>query len=341
VQVSAVVGYSKAEYSGKLGQTETERPWSLLPEFAFACPLPETDLAFGFGVNVPYGRQTRWDSSGSLRYSAPVSTEMMVMDFTPSLAWRVSDAVSIGAGLDVYYGRLQLCQLLPILSSSRVTADSDGYAVSGNAGITWRLTPNQRLALTYHAPFDLTFDGEMETTDVPSPAVSSSDFETTFKFPTIVALGYGIQITETVRLEANVEWLQYSRYKTLAIDAGDNAALLSTLGLDTVAQNWNDTWTFGVGPEWRFAREWTLRGGYKYLQSPVSDSTFSPSILDVDQSILSLGLGYQHGRHAIDLAYAVGLFSTRDISSNQNSLYEQAAYTFEGHLFALTYTCTL
>lgn len=341
VQVSVLVGYSSSDYSGKLGNTETDRPWSLLPEFALAWPVPETDLTLGFGVHVPFGRQTRWDSDGALRYAAPVYTSMMVMDFTPTLAWRVSDTVSVGAGLDLYYGRLQLTQLLPILSSSRLTADSDGYAIGGNAGITWRITPNQRLALTCQAPFDMTFNGEMETTDVPSPAVASSDFETSFKYPTIVALGYGIQLVETVRLEANVEWLQYSRFKTLTIDAGDNAALLETLGLSSISEDWKDTWTFGLGADWRFARDWTLRAGYKYLQSPIPDSTFSPSMLDTDQSILSVGIGYQRGRHAVDLAYAVGLFAKRQVDSNQNTLYEDGVYDFEGHLVALTYTCTL
>ncbi len=241
VQVSALLGYSHADYSGLLGKTETERPWSLLPAFALAWPLPDEDLTLGFGMRVPYGRQTRWDSSGAFRYAAPVSSEMMVADFSPALAWRISDALSIGAGLDLYYGRLQFRQLLPILSTSRITADAAGYAVGGNAGITWRITPSQRLALTCRSPFDLTFSGDMETAGIPPPAVSSSDVDTTFRFPTIVALGYGIQLTDTFRVEAKVEWLQFSRYKTLTIDAGDNNALVNALGLTTTPQNWNDT----------------------------------------------------------------------------------------------------
>ena len=153
-----------------------------------------------------------------------------------------------------------------------------------------------------------------------------------------MTLGYGIQITETVRVEADVEWLQGSRYKTMAIDAGANRALLGMMGLGNTPQNWDDTWTFGIGPEWRFARDWTLRAGYLYLQSPIPDSTFAPTSLDVDQSMVSVGLGYQRGRHAVDIAYALGIFDKRTVHSNQNPLYQECTYEFEGHLAALTYT---
>jgi long-chain fatty acid transport protein len=338
VQLSSLVGYSHVDYSGQLGRSETERPWSLLPAFALAWPLPETDFALGFGMHVPFGRQTRWDVSDPISRAAPVYSQMMVADFSPSLAWRVSDTVSVGAGPDLYYGRLQFRQLLPMLPTSRIYADADALAVGGNAGVTWDMTPDQRLALTCRAPFDLKFSGDMETGDIPPPAVPASEVDTTFKFPTIVALGYGLKLTETVRVEAKVEWLQFSRYQNMAIDAGNNDPLIGALGLANTPQNWNDTWTFGIGPEWRFARDWTVRAGYLYLPSPIPDSTFAPSALDVDQSVASVGLGYERGRHAVDFAYALGLFDTRRVHSNQNPLYQQGTYEFEGHLAALTYT---
>lgn len=338
VQLSALAGYSHADYDGRLGKTDTERPWSALPSLAFGMPLADHRLAVGLGAHIPFGRQTRWDSKGVFRYTAPVSTEMMVADLSPTLAWRVTETVAVGAGLDFYYGTLSFRQLLPFAPGSRISADADGYAFGGHAGITWDMTERQRLALTCHAPFDMTFKGEIDATGVPAPAVSSSDVETTFAFPTIVALGYGIRVTETLSVEAKVEWLQHSRFKSMEIDAGANAPLVNMMGMSRMPQNWDDTWTFGLGPEWRFARDWTLRAGYLYLQSPVPDGAFSPIALDVDQSIASIGLGYQRGRHAIDVAYAIGLFETRRVRSNQNPLYSQSNYEFDGHLAALTYT---
>jgi long-chain fatty acid transport protein len=331
VQLSALVGYSHADYSGQLGRTDTERPWCFLPAFALGAPLKGTDFALGLGLHVPFGRQTRWDSQGVFRYAAPVSTEMMVADLSPALAWRVS-------GLDLYYGTLKFKQLLPFSPGSRITADADGWAVGANAGVTWDMTDRQRLALTCRAPFDMTFKGDIDVRGAPPPAVSSSSLETTFDFPTIVALGYGLRLTESLRVEAKVEWLQHSRFKSMDIDAGANRPMVDMMGMSRMPQNWDDTWTFAIGPEWQFARDWTLRAGYVYLQSPIPDSSFAPIAMDVDQSMVSLGLGYQRGRHAVDLAYALGLFTTRRVRSNQNPLYRDATYEFDGHLAALSYT---
>lgn len=341
VQLSGMLGYSYAEYSGQYGHTDTERPWSALPAFALAWPLHEkdslTDLAAGLGIHVPYGRKTRWDSDGAYA----LTSEMSVIDASPSVAWRVSDSVSVGAGLDLYYGRLQFSRLLPYGTNAKVKADADGWAVGGNAGVTWRITPRQRIALTYTAPFDMKYTGEMKTANIPSPpfppSEPESDIETTFKYPTIVALGYGLQVTTTLRVETKVEWLEFSRYKSMDIDAGGNSALASTLGLSHAAQNWDDTWTFGLGSEWEFVPDWTLRAGYLYLQSPIPDETFAPTALDVDQSLATLGLGYRTGPHAIDLAYAIGLFDDRDISTSENAA-TAGSYKFDGHLFAISYT---
>lgn len=345
VQLSSLVGYSSADYNGTLrGQptrTETDSPWGVLPAFALAWPLhkreEKTDWALGLGTHVPFGRQTSWDSDGAFA----VSSSMSVIDIAPTLSWRVTDSISVGAGLDTYYGRLGYRQYLRPFPGAEAEADADGWALGYNAGITWRMTERQRLALTYRSPFDLTFKGHMQTENIPSPpfppTVPESDLDTTFKFPTIVALGYGLQVTDTVRVEAKVEWLEYSRNKTMLVNAAENGAMANVLGLGYAPQNWNDTWTFGVGPEWQFAPDWTLRAGYLYLQSPIPDDTFAPTALDVDQSVVSAGLGYHAGRHAVDVAYALGIFNDRNVDARENGA-NYGTYDFQGHLAALTYT---
>jgi long-chain fatty acid transport protein len=344
VQLSSMFGYSHADYSGQLGTADTESPWGILPGFALAGPLHatdnSTDWAYGLGLHVPYGRQTHWDPDSSLRYAAPISTKLTVADLSPSLSWRVCDSVSIGAGPDFYYGQLRFRQLAPFTPQSRMAADMDGYGFGGNAGITWRMTESQRLALTYRSPFDMKFRGDLKTTEIPISATDSCDADTTFRFPTIVALAYGVQLTDTWRIEPKAEWLQFSRYKRMSVHAGDNEALVQSIGLGDSPQNWDDTVTLGIGTDWTFAPHWTARAGYLYLPSPIPDSTFAPTSLDVDQSIVSTGLGYSRGHHAVDLAYSLGIFDKRTVGYNQSPLYQNSTYEFEGHLIALTYTYT-
>jgi long-chain fatty acid transport protein len=348
LQLSGLVTYSGAEYRGVVGGTETEDAWAAIPAIALAWPLPREDLCLGLGIRVPYGRQTHWDEDGLFRYTAPVESEMSVIDISPALSWRALDCLSIGAGLDVYYGHLSFREFLPWPAQvgggeSRARVNCDDWALGANAGVTWQATERQRLALTCRLPFDMNFEGDMDVSGIPDPVQASglatphSDLNTSFAFPTIVTLGYGLQVTDTLRVEADVEWLEFSRYKNLEIDAGGNQALLDQAHMATTPQNWDDTWTFGVSAEWRFAEHWTLRTGYAYLDSPMPDTTFMPAMLDQSQSVIGLGIGYEIGRHRIDLAYACTILNTREVRGNQNPAYD-GDYDFSGHLAALSYT---
>ena len=349
VMVSALVGYNHADYSSAWGgATDTEDPWKALPSLYVVWPGGDGQYSLGFAANLPFGRSTEWDKAGYFRYSTPYYAELSVYEFSPSFACDLGGGVSLGVGLDIYYSSLDFRQVVPWslalgipAPDGEMKAAGNGTGFGVNAGLTWRMTSSQRVALTYRSPFDIQYDGDLTIEDIPAGAAgmvaSTSDFETKFKFPTIVGLGYGVQLTKTVRVEADVEWLQFSRFDSLDVDAGVNNALLASAGLSTMRQNWDDTWTFGVGGDWKFAPDWVLRAGYIYLQSPAPNETFMPTMLDVNQSVVSVGLGYKHGPHAVDVAYALGIFDDRSISDNANTAYN-GDYEFEGHLAALSYS---
>ena len=149
----------------------------------------------------------------------------------------------------------------------------DGVGVSGNLGITWQVTDRQRLALTWRLPMDVNYDGETTIDNITGTgtaigATPSSSFGTTIKYPMQIALGYGFQVTKNFRIESDVEWIQFSRFKSLDLNLGNNAALLTVLGQPTsINQNWHDTFTAGIGGDWKFADDWTLRAGYRQGES--------------------------------------------------------------------------
>jgi long-chain fatty acid transport protein len=103
-----------------------------------------------------------------------------------------------------------------------------------------------------------------------------------------------------------------------------------------VPENWRNTFTAGIAGDWKFAENWIVRGGYQHYKTPVPDSTFSPTIPDSDQNVITAGLQYHWGRHAIEGAYGYVMYDDRHIDNGP-------AYPFNGdykwnvHLFALSY----
>ena len=54
--------------------------------------------------------------------------------------------------------------------------------------------------------------------------------------------------------------------------------------------------------------------------------------------MLATGLGYHIGRHALDLAYAIGILESRQVRNDLNTPYYNGNYNFAAQLVALTYT---
>lgn len=347
IEPAVTFGYSEKRFTDLQGHhTTTEDPWRMLPSAYATMPLKPGILTLGVGVSVPYGQSTRYDENSLFRYTAPYYARMKVMDLSPAIGVKVTDRISVGAGVDLYKGDLQFEQFVPWSMATKNLSSpdgimkfaGDGYAVGGNAAVKFKITESQRVAFTYKLPFNMNYDGDFNLSNIPQgvPAAATSDFSTTIKYPQIAAIGYSMRLTDTIRLEANVEWLDHSRNQSLDLDIGANNALLNTLSTNSIAQDWKNTWTFGLGGDWQFAQNWLLRAGYVYMPTPVPQSTLMPSAAEEDQSVVSVGLGYRRAHHSVDLALAQGLFNGREVRNNQNPSYN-GDYDFCSTLLGISY----
>jgi long-chain fatty acid transport protein len=132
---------------------------------------------------------------------------------------------------------------------------------------------------------------------------------------------------------ADVEWLQFSNFKNLSLES----ATAQSLGVPSrVPQNWKDTFTVVIGADWRFATDWVLRGGYQYYQSPVPDSTFSPTVPDANQNVFTIGLGFNRAAHSFEGAYGLDFYDRREIQNNQNPAFN-GKYSIHVHLISVSY----
>lgn len=347
--VSMTGGYAVREYDSPTGiGEETENPWAYLPGLFAAWPLAQDGLAAGLGVTVPFGRSTDWGDDVSFGAFSPYYAEQFVLSVNPTLAMKIGPNVSVAAGVSFYQSSLTFKQVFPW---SQLTGDAtslagdaefdgDGESYGGNAAVTWRINDRHALALTYRSPFDVEYDGDFTVSNVPETAsamglTSTTDFETEVKYPTVVQAGYGIKLTDKVRIEFDVEWIEHSRNDYLPIDIGPYSVVLN---LTEIPQDWNDNWTYGVGMDWRFAPNWVARTGYIYLETPTTTATTIPVASEESQSVVSVGLGHERGRHRFDIAYAIGLFDGLTVDDNVVPAVN-GDYDFESHLVSMAYQC--
>lgn len=333
----------ETEYSSALGSAKTDDPWKVLPNAFFAFPIEPGKLVAGFGVTTPFGQSTIWKEDSALRYSAPYHSELVVVNVNPSVALKVNDRISVGAGVDVFQSELDLRQYMPwgavvgnpLAPDGEMRFDGEGTGVGGNIGIQIQLAEKQQLALVYRSRVKVDYEGDFTVNNVPSPALaaSKSDFESEIEFPATAAIGYGIALTDRLHVGADVEWIEFSTFDSLPLDIAQNNPLLP---LPAIPQDWKDTWTYGVSAEYKLNEAWSLRGGYKFMETPIPSETLSPSLPDADRHLLTAGVGCQQGAHRVDLAYAYSLFDDRTVSGAPNPAMN-AKYELSSHLVAVTY----
>lgn len=350
VMASATVIDTSTKFHSPMGSASTEDSWKFLPNLFVALPSSNHNFTAGLGVTTPFGQSTVWDQTGAFRYTAPYSAELTVVNVNPTLATKLGDKVSVAAGLDVYLSRLDMKQVLPwslltggAMPDGTAHLQGDGAGVGGNAAVTYRPTKAQSVALTYRSPVKVDYEGDGTFSGAQAIGMSpSSDFESSIEFPTMVGLGYGIELTESVRVEADVEWIEFSRYDALTLDAGNSNPLLNGPASPNpraplvVRQNWKDTWTFGLGADWKVAEEVTLRAGYIFLQSPVPEETLAPTLPDADRHVATVGAGWHRGPNRLDLAYGYSFIGDRDVSKDQNPAYN-GTYETSSHLMSVSY----
>jgi long-chain fatty acid transport protein len=355
-QVTPSIIYYNAEFKSVTGQkSQTKDPWKFLPNAFVSVPFADGKAAVGLGITVPYGIGVRWDTgssafadpNGVLRYQTPYFAQLTTINLNPTVAFKIGDHLKIGAGFDAMWSQLTLKQFYPWFvfpdsggtePDGRMQADGCGWGFGGNVGVTWQITKRQRLAVTYRSPMDVHYDGKFEVNNITPTAaylgvVPKTGFSSDIHFPTIVSAGYGIDLTEKIRVEADVEWLEFSRFQSLKLNIGPDGVMLPTT---TINEKWHDTFTAGIGGDWKFAENWVLRAGYQFYQTPVPNSTFSPTIPDADQNVLTVGLGYTHKRQSFEIAYGLDFYADRNITTDQNPALN-GKYGITVHLFSFAY----
>jgi len=350
VQAGVTFIHAESEFDSALGFSEsTENNLKLLPALYFGLPVGEEGrYAAGVGLSVPFGQSTEWSDSGAMRYLVPYMAELSVINLNPTFAAKLNEKVSVGVGVDIYMSSFMLEQVYPWTAvvgepvrDGEVEIESTGQGLGGNIGVTWSITENQRLAATYRSAVTVDYDGEFRVDNIPVDQIpaelsfirSHSSFSTEFDFPAVAAVGYAIKLGKSLWLEADLEWVEFSRFESLELDAGRNTVLLPQ---SEIPQDWNDSWTWGFGAEWGMTTNVTLRAGYMFIESPIPERTLAPTLPDEDRHVVSVGAGYKTGRHTFDAAYVHAFFDDREVEVNVNPAYV-GSYEVNSDMLSFSY----
>ena len=175
--------------------------------------------------------------------------------------------------------------------------------------------------LVCHIPLKSTsqFEGDLEVVGeiMNQPTYQKAKGHLDVTLPDKFEIGITHQLNDRWKLLAGALWTGWSSFDEINAIADESILTIGPGEVVThVPENWNDTWSWSVGAEYKYNSQWTLKGGYAYDNSPVPNEYRTARIPDVDREWLTIGAKYQPSEdYTIDMAY--GYMLKKDTTVNE------------------------
>ena len=336
--------------TGGASVSETQKDLDFFVPNAFITRKASPNFAYGVGIFVPFGLgQEYQDKNSSIFRNQITKIDLMTFVVNPTVAYRVNEFLSVGAGIDFMYGKAIL-EKTPVsaalggnLYNSKLEGDGTAWAYNFGA----QLTPskNVKVGVSYRSPFSLDIkDGDVEVRNINGPTsatffAGATSFDTkgsaTIHMPATLDLGVAY-LLDRLTLEVDASWTFWHSFSSLDINLQDERP---PVFVDTPSdKSWKDVVAIYVGGEYRVTDPLALRLGFRYDPTPVPAETMGPELPDADKLYYCAGAGYKYSNWTFDLAYMYVDKKDRTVSNirpeGSNVVGSNGKWTGDAHLVA-------
>ena len=274
--------------------------------FAYLHPVTES-LTLGISAQNYFGLALKWDDDDWVgRYEA-TQVALIAPQLQPTVAYKVNNWLSIGAGAGLTMGYLEeeakVNNLDPTLGDGKLKySDTADFAVQGNFGVMIEPSDRTRIGLRYLTETELEFSDNIYLSGV-GPGIADltkgvGDIDLSLKMPQSLMAGIFHQINDAWAILGSVGWDDWSRFARVSVRV-DGTGINQE-----VDAGFDDTWHFGVGAQYQYNPKLMLTAGFSYDTSMTDDSN-RPIDLPLG-TMYRYGLGFKY-KKSDDLLLGAGL----------------------------------
>ncbi|UTV28451.1 porin [Photobacterium atrarenae] len=284
VELTDILYTPPSSSTQSLGDTTIDN-LTVVPNFHYVHPVEHSRWTLGTTLHSNFGTDVEFDRD----FAAPEfggTTKLSSVNFGLSAAYEATDALSLGLGIDIIYGKGEISR------PNLLNIDADGTAVGFNTGIAYIINDNHRLGLSYRYAPSLDASGTVDplnglATDLSVPLPDILEFSGYHRLHNRFALHYSLQY---------ITWSEFDALTSPSFD-------------DPIKDyQWQDAGHLSLGMTYDLQERTELRAGYMYDLSPV-DQINSLSIPDSDRHWFTLGATHNFSQAlSVDVAlgYIVG-----------------------------------
>ena len=336
VQLGGVENAMDMSYKGTDGSTENGRK-RISPILHQMVTHQFNDKIWGgLAIVMPFGLADSYNQNweGAERgYDA----KLLTININPSVAWKINDKFSVGAGFSAQYIDATVSMKRNLLGQnvySRLDADDWGYG--WNIGGMWSATDNFRMGFGYrsaithkaHGTVKLTTDAagqkaivaaaqnaKLNPGSTQAASMIAAMRQANLSFADVMGIAQsgamtlngGAQMDAPANANLTFVW-KYSPKMRLSgsirwtdWSSFDNL-IINAGGLPhsqtDVPMKWRDSWFFSLGYDLDITPKWTIRGGVAYDRPPISNPRYRTALIpDANRIWATLGATYRMNEH--------------------------------------------
>jgi long-chain fatty acid transport protein len=279
------------------------------------------DFKVGLGVLNYFGLGLDYGSDWVGRYHVNNET-LLGLSIMPTVAYKINDWFSVGAGLNLMYGKLEaqksVNNILDQTKDGELKIEADDWGFGGNFGILVEPKEGTRLGLNYLLSTGLDFKTKPEFKDLgpglslilEQTGLNKTELDLGVKVPQALMFSVYHALNDKWAIMGNVGWQEWSKFGKVDVVVADSTA--TELKSLTVDANYKDTSHGALGVEFNASDRWLVSAGVGY-DSPMFD--------DEDRTLaLPLGDTWRYGAGAeylvnekITLGFAYELASSGNL----------------------------
>lgn len=187
--------YSAFGNGGNGGET------ALVPA-TYASWMINPQWSVGLAINAPFGLATEWDTRWAGQFHG-IRSEIKTLNINPTVAFKVNNAIQLGAGLSYQRLDAKLTNAAsPLVPGSIAQVKGDDWGWGWNVGALFALGPDTRIGMTYRSTLSYTVEGDL-TFNTPALAAGAGTVKADIKLPNNFSVGVSHQLNPKTRLLAD------------------------------------------------------------------------------------------------------------------------------------------
>lgn len=319
--------YLHLEFSPDSGTTNTGKDGDgsgLIPSAsAYYVHDLTRDLRVGVGLLGFMGMAFDMGDKWVGRYYV-TDVKLQGLSLAPSLAYRLTDWLSVGAGMVVTYAMLEqkakVNNALDAIPDGSLKVKDEAFGFAANVGLLLEPWKGTRFGVQYLSQTSLDFEDRIKFKNL-GPGLSAllgaagaldAKLDLGITMPQSVMASFYHDVTERWAVMGNVGWQDWSRFGKVDVTVAAN----NTTDL-TAKLGYKDTWHGALGTQYRVMPPLLLSLGVAYDSSMMDDKDRSPS-LPVGAT-WRIGTGARYGLTSnIDLGVAYEIAWGGDVDMDVN-----------------------